>query len=447
MPADTAQQKLEAIIEYRPQLNLFLQKHGSLTLAQYGSAAISKQSTLSEAYRSVAKKKIASYFGEDVSKKLCAGFSISSSADTSGHGGIFSEDTLLQSHAVIAKGFHGAGAPAFLSLACGVVPMNNGTWPRGFFILGARESIFPKSFDRIAVHECSAFTKEMIEKKLQDKATSPRGKALLEFIRGLPSVFEQRRFYQQTVIINRALWQAFVATRETPEFLQLMLEDLTADLVIESISKDDTLSKLIFCEKKFDVFFKMLSDLPGTWATDRSKGTYLFWHQSGDFRAASLWREGSTLANGQYSIPFTPEGIKAALEKREIVPSVFLSLITLLHNGTRPLGGYHQLSYLPEYRKRLVEFSEIESEVCCPNFLGNIQCINLFNLGYGFAFQHDPENQNILAGIDSFMQFPTLKDEFWPKLESFTVADAIMSNIDRLYNEIVPASKRKSSGT
>lgn len=441
--SDIEKEALDAVFQARPQLIPFIEKYGQTILKDYGVHVIDKTHSISETLKTILYQRIKRFFGDSAARLHLEKSSATSSIDTSGHGGIFSEDTLVQSHGVIAQGFQDAKSPSFVSLACGVVPMNNATWPRGFFVLGARESIFPKSFDRVAFHECTAFTPDMIEKKLADKTVAARSRALFEFIKEIPNIFEQKMYFEQTSLINHLLWERFMVTEgQTPSFYQFMLEDVTSELVIDAINKDDALCNLIFCREKQHLFFEMLSNLPGTWSTDRSKGTYLFWHAGGDFRASALWLDDDKLSNDRFETAFTRESIKGALQKREIVPSVFLSLITILHNGIRPLGGYHQLSYLPEYRKRIIDFINIEKNLSCPDFLGHIQCINLFHLGYGFSFLKDPEHHNILAGIDTFMKFPESKKAFTDMMHSTTVASALVSNVQRLYNEIVPASAR-----
>jgi hypothetical protein len=146
-----------------------------------------------------------------------------------------------------------------------------------------------------------------------------------------------------------------------------------------------------------------LAGLPGTWSMDRSKGTFLFWLSSMDFRAASLWPEDSFLVDKNDKVPLTPEGITHALKTKKIVPSVFLSLLTLLYYGVRPLGGYHQIAYLPEYAHRLKVFSEKTNISNCPVFTAQLDCADLIQLGYGFTFVKDEKSDTGIAGMDYFL--------------------------------------------
>lgn len=428
---------LRRVIEARPQLATFLDSYGSLTLSEYGKIAISSQGTLSKAFQDILSKKISSYFDESAAKRLSDSMHVLCSVDTSGHGGILSEDTLVQSHAVLSEGVRENQQKCYLTLSCGVVPMNNSTWPRGMFIGGSRFSLIPKAFDRVAYHECPAISKDQLNKKLKDNATPQRARKILERALEIPNIFSLEKFYQQVTVLNHALWNEFIRADSQPELFQLMLEALTADLVVASIESDDALSRMIFCGQNFEAFFEFLSGLPGTWSSDRSKGTYLFWRASGDFRAASLWREGHELVGHGPGIGFDPESIVRELRSRSIVPSVFLSLITLLHHGVRPLGGYHQLWYLPEYKNRLEKASELIADLRCPEFLSHINCADLFQLGYGFAFLTDPQYPNAFAGLDAFAANPALKKALWDSMHKVSVRESILLNISRWFKEIV----------
>ncbi len=432
------------IFAARPQLKNFVRQNASMTLAEYGKSLFSTESKISNTLKEIVTKKTSSLFGTEASEKASKSLDLLGNIDTSSHGGIFSEDTLVQSHLVIASGASSHQSSSLVSLACGVVPMNNATWPRGFFRLGNRESLFPKSFDRIAVHECSTFTKEHIDKRLDDASIDSCTKEIYESIKSIPQIFEHRYFFDQMTVINHELWKRSCSISGVSQFYHLLLEDITAELVIKSIESKDALSKLIFCADQRAHFMELFSNLPGTWSLDKKKGTFLFWASTGDFRAASVWpsENGASLVTAQRTIPFTEEEIKIALEKRELVPSVFLSLVTLLLNGVRPSGGYHQIAYLPEYAKRLEAFSAHLEEVRCPLFLGQMQTADLFQLGYGFTFIKDAASSTGFAGIDTLICNPISKEDFTAKLESTSVAASLLGNSSRLFSEIVPKNQQ-----
>ena len=431
------------IFHARPQLGTFLQREGHKTLKQYGSdvALRSEKSAISAALKEIITAKIVNRFGSSHGEHASGFLNNISNLDTSSHGGIFSEDTLVQSHLVLAAGVRAKqNINSFISLACGVVPMNNATWPRGFFRNGQRESLFPKSFDRVAVHECPPFTAAMVEKRLADSSIDSCTRTIYEKIKFTPHIFEVEKFHQQFTLINYALWSQAVSPMITgiDHFYHLLLEDITAELIIKSIQAEDALSKLIFCDQFQGQLLETFANLPGTWTTDRKKGTFLFWRSSGDFRAASVWPEGDNLITNDGTIPFTKESIIDELSHGRLVPSVFLSLISLLFHGVRPSGGYHQIAYLPEYAKRLAEFSQKTSLTNCPIFLGNIQAADLFQLGYGFTFLADKNSETGFAGMDSLLCETPSQQFFDQQLNSVTVAQSMVMNGTRWYQEIVP---------
>lgn len=428
--------------EERPQLIPILRDFGSLSLASYGKSLISQNGTLSPVLRKILSEIVAERFGRELSSVTSDTFAKISSIDTAGHGGVLSEDTLIQGHLIGARAIKESGYKLLLTLACGVVPMNNSTWPRGFFVQGERESIFPKSFDRIGFYECSAFTKDQLIKSKSSEA-SPRKKAVIEFIEAIPGIFEHETFATQTSIINHLLWmECFERRGEFPEFVQLLLEEVTSQLVIHSIETNDYIAQILFSLSIRTKVLERLSGLPGTWNLETKKGTHFFWAAAGDFRNASLWVEGDVL-RGKKDYRLTPDEILSGLKSRELVPSVFLSLLSLLKNGVRCLGGYHQVYYLPEYRDRLKRIRDEEPElgkVMTEEDNRNLCCMNLINLSYGPVYLVDDENPNQFAFIDSFLLNPERAAEAWKSLDEVTLLRASVLNLKRWYQEIVPKS-------
>ena len=78
----------------------------------------------------------------------------------------------------------------------------------------------------------------------------------------------------------------------------------------------------------------------------------------------------------------------------------------------------------------------------CPIFLEHIEGINLFYLGYGFAFFLDDSKPETLAGLDVFLEKPQKAHEFFNALPKTTVTQGLLKNLRRLYLETVPASQR-----
>ena len=440
--SDAEKAAWEKIQIARPQISGFIQRAAHRTLFEYGKDILAEPSRISDVLTEVLRSKIATLLGEAAASEVDNTLSTIANIDTSSHGGILSEDTLVQSQLVLGAGVAQLGPSAMMSLACGVVPMNNATWPRGFFRHGRRESLFPKSFDRIAVHECQAFSKEMIEKKLLDNSLDSCTKKIYEQIDSVPNVYAVQKFHEQFTIINHMLWRQFGEVSGISHFFQPLLEDITRELVARSIEANDVLAKLIFCEVNHEAFIETFANLPGTWTLDRKKGTFLFWHASGDFRAASVWPEGSNLILSNGEIPFTPESIVSQLRAGSLVPSVFLSLVTLLYYGARPSGGYHQIAYLPEYAKRLKTFSHATKVAECPTFLGSIDHADLFQLGYGFTYIADPKSETKFAGVDSLICDPVGIDEFKKNISTTTVGASLINNTERWYKEVVPVAQR-----
>jgi hypothetical protein len=425
------------IITERPPIATFLNTHVNITLREYSKKIIANPSNINPIAKNIILDYSKKYFSDSIIDSLSKTLETVGTIDTSSHGGILSEDTLVQSQMILASGVSSFNLDSMISLACGVVPMNNSTWPRGFFRAGKRESIFPKSFDRTAVHECKSFTLADIDKKINSKDSDSCTKEILEFIKNIPNLFSWNKFTDQLILINYHLWKDYFNFTGINNFIHLPLESITAELICSSIENNDALCSLLFCDKHRELFFESLSGLPGTWTKDKTKGTYLFWLKSGDFRAASLWEKNAKLEGDNFSISFTPEEVLKNIKSGMLVPSVFSSLITLLYYGVRPSGGYHQIVYLPEYAHRLSNFSKQTQSVDCPVFTQNINCADLIQLGYGFVFAEDQKSLTGFAGMDYFVCNKMEKSDFDHLMNTRTVLNSVISNTSRWYSEIV----------
>lgn len=86
------------------------------------------------------------------------------------------------------------------------------------------------------------------------------------------------------------------------------------------------------------------------------------------------------------NIPFEANVLAEKLQKKEIIPSLFLSYLVLsFARGITCVGGYYQSEYLPIMKQKVIEALENQncykhyavsiSEVCASNYLSGMQTI------------------------------------------------------------------------
>lgn len=430
-------QALKACIQKRPQLAYLLKNYSKFSLSDYASHLLTSKSKCSETFKGIVLEELKPFFSNQIIERARSSLESVSSVDTAAHGGIISEDCTLQEYLMLSKDAIQKKIPVFFSFACGVIPMNNLTWPRGFYFNGERISLFSKSFDRVAFHECPALTRDQIETRLKDQSIPQDAKNILEFIAQLPNIYDYRSFFEQCTLINYSLFEGtFNHDSRNASCIQLMLESITKRLLIHELQNEGEVAQLLFDTSRIPHLIDKLSDLPGTWNKELSKGTFLFWHRSGDFRAASVFLKDSQLVGQKIAIAYTREEILSAVSKGELVPSVFLSLLLLLKHGVRSVGGYHQCWYLPQYIDNLRKIYQLE-------FLQKISCEDLIQIGYGFGFYPSKTGSQMLAGLETFFGNPVSVQDAEERLPSSTVENALKYSLKRWYAEIVPVSERK----
>ena len=450
MTGDCAVSRLlcECFVE-RPQLMPVLRDMGGWSLEEYGSHLVSNEGSISDTLRAILTELAMSRYGSIAADHLRTLLTTLNSIDTAGHGGVLSEDTLVQGHLIASYGGASKGQSGYISLACGVVPMNNSTWPRGFYVQGKRESIFPKSFDKVAYHECRGFSKEQIEKGIKESPLHSGKHLIFETIDGIDHIYEQESFPAQVSMINRALWKrAFTHLPHQSELFSFMLEEVTAKLVLHSIENNGILAQMILNRELRDEVLECFNGLPGSWAHDTKRGTDFFWRRSGDFREASLWCEGERfIPHGAEPFAIDADILCDKLRSGEIVPGVFLSLLSLLVNGARCLGGYHQIWYLPEYRTRLSRLAEqgtSAGSTFAMTLLPLLSRVLAVNMSYGPVFALDDQEPGP-ASIDLYLRRPELAAEIPQLLRTTTVVKGCALNLKRWYGEIVPKEKREAT--
>ncbi len=325
---------------------------------------------------------------------------------TANHHGLdtFAQSTQTNLLFSMRKRMSGEPSATVPVLACGSVPMNNLTYPRGLLVYAGDNGdgrndliklpIFPDSFKRKLVSVVGPFTAEMLQRaggrvsKLADAGVlAPSLEAALKLalqdFEKIDSTFT--RHSMQATLANHSLWKRlFQDSSDQSELVYVELE-----LIASRLLQKDLLDKTTICHQLLfdpDLRKQLIDELNGQrgcWQyTDVSKqvnqkldlespppsvtasglGTMFFWGVDSKGRKVSLFVEENDQGSGvnltgtsdsgqAFSIPFVPAEIIRGLTEGRLLPSIFTSyLLISIARGVGCVGGYYQADYLPVMR-------------------------------------------------------------------------------------------------
>lgn len=290
-------------------------------------------------------------------------------------------------------------------LACGSVPLNNLTYPRGFIIYATSEEsavsgicklpLFPDSYKRRLVNVAQAFTAEMLgrshsraKKLIADKIIVPGLESALNMVfDDLTDICEDFPDYsRQATVANHRIWRRLFRGRpRRSDLVYIDMEKITGRLLNKDLFEKSTICyQLMFDPELRKRLIENLDGRQGCWQYDElmrrctgagddpgergpAPGTMFFWGVDAKARQIPLCvmdnrnETGSELCgidgNGQdWTIPFTPAAITQALQDGSLLPSIFTSYLSIsIARGISCVGGYYQADYLPVMHKAVVD--------------------------------------------------------------------------------------------
>jgi hypothetical protein len=295
--------------------------------------------------------------------------------------------------------------------ACGNIPLNNLTYPRGMLVYGLRGvsadkipvkiPIFPDRLKRKMVSRVERFDLPMIERTRQrihkmlkngDLGGRTPG-AMIDLLTeeyAADDVLSLDHYSDQAVVLNNRLWRRMFAFPGIPELVYLEMEEIAAGLLAFDLQNENSLIYLLLFDP--DILQHLLNSLDGVrvcWRRDHltrrmvdgearkinanNCGTCFFWGIDDQGMRVPLHcshdGEGNKKLTGlddkghAYEWEFSPDGLAEALAKREILPSLFTCYTVLsLARGIVCAGGYYQAEYLPQVQAGVATALELRSE-------------------------------------------------------------------------------------
>lgn len=260
------------------------------------------------------------------------------------------------------------------------VSVNNASaYPRGILFHGSAKNkhalirlpILPDKVKMGVVYGMRPFTRDeltraehVLHKKMQngdvDQEDAERITYILETCFGTDDVLATSDFASQITKVNYALWPMLFKEEERwaaspskhvsdiPNLIYLDIESLVTRLLLEYhfTNPDSLLYRTLFSRNFRERALLEFNNIPGAFSVENKWGTFMFWAMDHKLHRVGLLLDGDTLRSpeGEFAFPFTPEGIREALESKKILPSMLLCYLTVaLYYGMKCLGGFSQV--------------------------------------------------------------------------------------------------------
>lgn len=295
-------------------------------------------------------------------------FPIISYAD---HHGLLNYKLLYNSNILYAEMVKKLQLPFLVVFAAGNVPLDNMSYPRGFYFKKQRFNFFGADESRTPVF--------LFEKKLcalkkiglnsfingtAKDALTLEEKKFLEFlffekleIEKAGEIYES--YSDQITFLNYRIWPYFFtrSLRDTlPELIYLQSNPVILTILIEEIKKKDSLISMILFEPHVRrIYLRNFFATAGCWG--ENTGSQLFWGITKKKNYKKLIRlfvdeSTNTLAGENFCLQLERETICEALNSKKIAATLFFDyLIITFLSGYVVLGGFNQLEYLPQMQR------------------------------------------------------------------------------------------------
>jgi hypothetical protein len=284
---------------------------------------------------------------------------------TADHAGLLNYNILYNANLLMAGLIELEMMPYQIVLATSRIPLNNISYPRGFYFGGTRFSFFPVRIMRVPVclvderlpYSSAGNLAEILGADAV-RGLDPERRKFLEYLlfeRLGMDALDDRPFPESACRMNADLWENFflASQRENrPRLIYLTQETLVLELLLEDIPDRSSLVHMILFDPRVrGIYLEEFEGISGCWG--ESGGTHFFWGVNGKRGLYPLRVDSEgrclvpALGGDEPSIPLEPEPLLAALAQKRLVPSLFIDMLLLAFvEGFSVLGGFNQVTYL-----------------------------------------------------------------------------------------------------
>ena len=458
----------QAVLAKRPILGQILQKHGADKLWDYTReyADVNLSPILPERQLemlAVVGETVASRFGAVVADSVTRQLKKYYFVSTADHVGPINHPFFVNSNLLIAAGYENCQDSILQNIvvfACAKISVDNSSFPRGLFfhtvqnnqLQQHRLSFFSGNFKPSTVYTLPAYQKKDFDKMvktLSDMAAKgeitaaihDKINSLITDLYDREELYKRNNYLEQIAITNFDLWHKLfnVGQVKLPNLIYLELEDIVVKLITKFHLNQDTIINHIIFDHAYEHYISnYFENIFGSFSRQDSSGTYLFWAlPPGARHKLQLWKEGSKLVSQDrsYKIDLEPQAIREALERKELIPGLLMSFITVsFYYGLKCLGGFNQVNYLTMmkngYIKMNVDLENYRSIEVCARAQTKEICDGLAAAFLGFN-----NNQTTLAsGLDLCLYHD---DKSWPTIlqliRNITLDEALSPLMPEIY--------------
>jgi len=283
--------------------------------------------------------------------------------------------------------------------ACGNIPLNNLTYPRGALIypeisennvsFPVKIPLFPDRLKRTTVSKSPALNEQMIQRmqnrivKIQSASNNNCYKLLQTLLEILEQEYNQEAvlslncYSDQSVILNQRLWQRmFAKDVSAPPLVYLELEKIASLLLEYDLKNTASLASLLLFNPK------ALTRLHSELKSIKGSGTFLFWGIDKVGCRVSLFYDeslnsltGVSERGDTFTISIEPTEIYQSIQEGRLLPSLFTSfLVIAFARGVTCAGGYYQAEYLPQMQQAVV--NALRSDPECTATADMVETVN-----------------------------------------------------------------------
>ena len=492
-----AEQCLRAVSEGAPVLREIIAKHGNLSLAEYldrlkpsvGPPLQSRQDFL-DIYR----QEVTSLLGASAGEKAAEEVNSCPMVLTANHLGVdfFSQSVQTSLLFYLLKRRLTPPPVIIPVIACGSVPLNNITYPKGALLYKLSNSsydkvpkrlpVFPDRIKRTLVSVAPPFDKEMVDRALKrlekmvilEEIDARQGEAMRQIFQQdykAPGAIELRSYSSQSQVVNNRIWQRLFFTQKVESHIvTLELENISSRLLEVDLNNRHSLAWSVFMDPHLRR--KVIERLDGHRAcwnlqllqqrleNDRTSsfeekmstscGTVFFWGVDRRSRRIPLLLfdngENQTELKGVDDegnvmvIDFSVPSILTALKNKKLLPSLFTSYSVLAFaRGLTCLGGYYQAEYLPMMQKELVaamretgsysEEARLVENTETGSYLSGMQTVMVGDT-----------DSLVPAGPVEIIAGGGLTDQDFDQILSLSVREAHIASLFETIDDIIPLS-------
>jgi len=375
------------ITQKLPVVRHTLSEYGAITVDTYATNSLMGSTESYQSRRELAAviiEYVTPLLGKAVANRVAETLLKRPAALTANHHGVDYFAQSVQGSLLFSLSSPDAAIPVF---ACGNIPLNNLTYPRGALIypdlsennasFPVKIPLFPDRLKRTTVSKAPALNDLMIDRmqnrilKMQTADNNKHNSILQTLFNILEQEYRQETvlrlscYSDQSVILNQRLWQRLFANDvSAPPLVYLELEKIASRLLAYDLKNTSSLAYLLFFEPK------ALTRLHSELQTIKGSGTFLFWGINSAGCRISLFYEpqlntlsGVDEQGEPFSVFIEPNEIYQSILDGRLLPSLFTCfLVIAFARGVTCAGGYYQADYLPQMQQAVTRSLSVNPE-------------------------------------------------------------------------------------